>query len=158
MSWRQFNDMKLWVWGCQGTFDHDKGQIHLQVRGNFSTGFFFIFSSLFPCSPGFMCNLGKSAGNVEKMARFPGGEKRVKFTSLAVMVSFFVLRMASSWSMRAETCRQIAPWWWQQWNKMQMPYITLLRCCKAGGSPALSSWMSKSELFVVGRSNLLNPA
>ena len=50
---------------------------NLQFRGSFSTGFFGIFFSGFSCfSPGFLCNLVRNPSqSVEKIPRFPGGEK-----------------------------------------------------------------------------------
>ena len=63
-------------------FGHDKGQSSA-ISGRRLHWFFFYFLSLFssgffPFSPGYcVCNLRKLPQNVEKIARYPGGEKSV---------------------------------------------------------------------------------
>ena len=78
---------------CQGAFDHDEGQKPLQFQGAISTGFFsskFLQRSFWPLSPGFLCNLvGKSPQNVEKIARFPDGEKGAESCHVSGCHGFF---------------------------------------------------------------------
>ena len=62
--------------GALSTFDH-KGQ-KSAFRGAVSTGFFSIFSSVFFFSFSRLNLVRKSPQKVEKIARFPGGEKSVE--------------------------------------------------------------------------------
>ena len=79
---------------------------NLQFRDAVSTGFLGIFSSgFFPLSPGLLCNLvRKSPQNVEKIARFPGGEKGEESCHVSGCHGFFgpekgfcILCMAGVW-------------------------------------------------------------